>query len=49
MHINPYLIIGLLSLGGPFAAFLIRETLDKPLRDYIDEEEHIPTSSDRSQ
>jgi hypothetical protein len=35
--LNPYLAIGIITLVGPIGAMLIEETLNKPLKDDIEE------------
>ena len=35
--LNPYLIIGAVSIAGPIGTILIKETLNKPLQDEIEE------------
>jgi len=39
LSVNPYLLIALISITGPFGAMLIRETYRMKLIDHISEEE----------
>lgn len=35
--LNPYLLIGIFTMAGPIGTLLIKETLNKPLKDEIEE------------
>lgn len=46
IKVNPYLLIGLICVSGPFATLLVPETLGKPLKDKVEEERITDTEID---